>query len=96
MYAFFTDERGRPLRKENFIRRAFHPIWDKARLSATVHFHDLRHAYATRQLLQGVHPKVVAERLGHSSTDQTLETYSHVVPSLGREAADLFDKVASD
>ncbi len=92
----FTDEHGRPLRKENFIRRAFHPIRDKASLPATIHFHDLRHACATRLLLQGVHPKVVAERLGHASTEQTLETYSHVVPSLGREAADLFDKVASD
>ena len=92
----FTDERGRPLRKENFIRRAFHPIRDEAGLPATIHFHDLRHACATRLLLQGVHPKVVAERLGHSSTDQTLETYSHVVPSLGRGAADLFDRVALD
>jgi len=92
----FTDESGHPLRKENFIRRVFHPLLETAELSVNLHFHDVRHACATRLLLQGVHPKVVAERLGHTSTNQTLETYSHVVPSLGREAADLFDKVATD
>lgn len=56
-----------------------------------VRFHDLRHAHATLLLLQGVHPKIVSERLGHASVGITLDTYSHVLPSLQSQAADAFD-----
>jgi len=42
-------------------------------------------------LLQGVHPKVVSERLGHSSIGITLDTYSHVLPGMQEEAAAAFD-----
>jgi integrase len=42
-------------------------------------------------LQQGVHPKVVQERLGHSSISLTLDTYSHVVPSLQEDAAEKLD-----
>jgi integrase len=42
-------------------------------------------------LLQGLHPKVVSERLGHSSIGITLDTYSHVLPGMQEEAADAFD-----
>jgi integrase len=56
-----------------------------------VRFHDLRHAHATLMLLQGVHPKVVSERLGHSSIGVTLDTYSHVLPGMQAEAAQAFD-----
>ena len=38
-----------------------------------VRFHDLRHGHATLMLIQGVHPKVVSERLGHSSIGITLD-----------------------
>lgn len=56
-----------------------------------VRFHDLRHAHATLMLLQGVHPKVVSERLGHSSIGITLDTYSHVLPGMQTEAAEALD-----
>jgi integrase len=56
-----------------------------------VRFHDLRHAHATLMLLQGVHPKVVSERLGHASIGITLDTYSHVLPEMQAEAARAFD-----
>ena len=59
------------------------PLVERAGLPATLHFHDLRHSAATRLLIQGVHPKVVQERLGHSSITVTLDTYSHLIPSLG-------------
>jgi integrase len=39
-------------------------------------------------LQAGVHPKVVSERLGHSTIAITLDVYSHAIPSLQREAAD--------
>ena len=54
-----------------------------------VRFHDLRHAHATLMLTQGVHPKVVSERLGHASIGITLDLYSHVLPSLQTEAASI-------
>ena len=49
--------------------------------------HDLRHTHATLMLKAGVNPKVVSERLGHSSVNITLDTYSHVLPSLQEDAA---------
>ena len=55
-------------------------------------FHDLRHTHATLLLQQGAHPKIVSERLGHSSVAITLDTYSHVLPGLQRAAAQRFDK----
>jgi integrase len=58
-----------------------------------VRFHDLRHAHATLMLLQGVHPKVVSERLGHASVGITLDTYSHVLPSLQSQAVEAFDRL---
>ena len=58
-----------------------------------VRFHDLRHGHATLMLIQGVHPKVVSERLGHSSIGITLDTYSHVLPGMQAEAAQAFDEL---
>jgi len=46
-------------------------------------FHDLRHSAATILLMSGVHPKVVQERLGHSTIAMTLDAYSHVLPFCG-------------
>jgi integrase len=53
-----------------------------------VRFHDLRHAYATALLKQGVHPKIVSEALGHANVGFTLQVYSHVLPSMGGQAAE--------
>lgn len=58
-----------------------------------IRFHDLRHTAATLMLKQGVHPKVVQERLGHSDISLTLNTYSHVLPSMQEEAADKMDEL---
>ncbi len=51
-----------------------------------IRFHDLRHSHATQLLLQGVHPKIVSERLGHSNIGITLDTYSHVLPGMQEDA----------
>lgn len=56
-----------------------------------VRFHDLRHSHATHLLRAGVHPKVVSERLGHSSVGITLDTYSHVLPGMQQDAVKLID-----
>jgi integrase len=58
--------------------------------------HDLRHAHATILLQQGVHPKIVQERLGHSTVATTLDIYSHVLPGLQESAARKFDEGLQD
>jgi integrase len=55
-------------------------------------FHELRHTHASLLLARGVHPKVVSERLGHASISITMDTYSHVLPSLQEEAVRDFDR----
>jgi integrase len=88
----FCDTQGGPIRKSNLVRRSFLPLLESAGLPR-IRFHDLRHTAATLLLLHGVHPKVVQERLGHSQISITLDTYSHVLPSMGREAADKLDAI---
>jgi integrase len=58
-----------------------------------VRLHDARHSHASLLLEQGIHPKIVQERLGHSSIQITLDTYSHIMPGLQRAAAEGFDVV---
>jgi integrase len=58
-----------------------------------IRFHDLRHTAATLMLQQGTHPKIVQERLGHSDISLTLNTYSHVLPSMQEEAAEKMDEI---
>ena len=56
-------------------------------------FHDLRHSAATILLMAGIHPKVVQERMGHSTIAMTLDVYSHVLPSMQQEAAEKIDSL---
>lgn len=70
----------------NNLRRAFRRIVAAAAVGP-MRFHDLRHTHATLLLARGVHPKVVAERLGHASIGITMDLYSHVLPGLQEEAA---------
>ena len=58
-----------------------------------IRLHDARHTHASLMLKQGVHPKIVQERLGHASIQITLDTYSHVAPGLQEAAAARFDEV---
>jgi integrase len=53
-----------------------------------IRFHDLRHSMATLLLSKGVHPKVVQEILGHSEISMTMDTYSHVLPTMQKNAMD--------
>ena len=72
------------------ISHAFGRITRKAGLP-NIRFHDLRHTHASLMLRNGVHPKIVSERLGHSSIAITLDTYSHVLPGLQEAAALRFE-----
>ncbi len=55
-----------------------------------IRLHDLRHTHATILLQENVHPKVVSERLGHSSIAFTMTVYQHVIPGMQAEAAATF------
>jgi integrase len=55
--------------------------------------HDLRHRAATLLLSQGIHPKIVSERLGHSRVSITLDLYSHVTPTMQQQAAETLDRI---
>lgn len=87
----FCQPNGRPLDHGSTDRWSFKPLLKEINLTG-VRFHDLRHSSATLLLSQGVHPKIVQERLGHSSITLTMDTYSHVVPSMQNEAAFKWDE----
>ena len=57
-----------------------------------IRLHDSRHTHASIMLRQGVHPKIVSERLGHANIQITLDTYSHVLPGIQEAAAAAFDE----
>jgi integrase len=82
----FAAEDGTYVHPDGF-GKAFKQLQKKAGVP-TIRFHDLRHTHATLALQAGVHPRVVSERLGHSTVAMTLDTYSHVIPALQEDAAE--------
>jgi integrase len=83
--AVFSYPDGRPLHPDH-VMVVFRRLVADAGLPP-IRLHDLRHTAATLALAAGVHPKVVQERLGHSSIGVTLDTYSHVVEGMQADAA---------
>lgn len=81
----FTRSDGYPL-DGTVVTHRFHNFLERAGLPQR-RFHDLRHSCATLLLVQGVSPRVVMEILGHSHIALTMNTYTHVVPELRRDAA---------
>jgi integrase len=88
----FCSEVGTPVDLSNLRNRSFKRILRRAGLPADLRPYDLRHSAATLLLLAGEHPKVVSERLGHSTVALTLDTYSHALPTLQQQAT---EKIAS-
>lgn len=86
----FGNLDGQPL-DPSTLTHAFRRIVKKAAIPH-IRFHDLRHTHATLMLKQGIHPKIVSERLGHSNIGITLDTYSHVMPGLQEAAARRFEE----
>mgnify|MGYP000000514110 FL=1 len=62
---------------------------------APISFHELRHTSASILIYKGINPKAVSERLGHASTDITMEIYSHVFDVTKKASANIFDEVLS-
>jgi len=87
----FPNGKGQP-QHQRYVYQEFKDLLKDTGLP-DVRFHDLRHTAATLMLQQGVPPKVVQERLGHSDISMTLNTYSHVLPSMQEEAAEKMDEL---
>ncbi len=87
----FTSKIGTCLDHRN-VYREFKAILRKAGLP-DIRFHDLRHTAATLMLQEGIHPKIVQERLRHAQIYITMDTYSHVLPTMQDEAAKKMDKL---
>ncbi|MBI4852241.1 MAG: site-specific integrase [Acidobacteria bacterium] len=87
----FTTLIGTPLDARNVLR------WFKVAIKNAKlpdqRFHDLRHSCASLLLAQGVPARTVMEILGHSQISLTMNTYSHVMPEMTRDAADLMDSI---
>ena len=86
----FSKPDGKPLRPDT-ITRAWKAMTKRA--SKPICLHSARHTHASLMLKQGVHPKIVQERLGHATIAVTLDMYSHVAPGLQGAAAASFDKL---
>lgn len=85
----FCQPNGQPLRP-GYVTEHFLTFLRRAQLPR-IRLHDLRHTHATMLLAAGVHPKIVSERLGHSTISLTLDTYSHVLPTMQDEVTRKLD-----
>lgn len=83
---------GKVLSTSNFKSRYFIPVLKQLHLEH-ITFHDLRHTHATILLSQKINPKIVQERLRHSTITLTLDTYSHLVPDIQKEAVKALDNL---
>jgi integrase len=81
----FARADGYPL-DGTVVTHQFHRFLERAGIPQR-RFHDLRHSCASLLLAQGVSARVVMEILGHSQIALTMNTYTHVVPELRRDAA---------
>ena len=88
----FHDTEGKYLRQSNLTRNSFKPILTGAGLPS-LGLYTLRHTCATLLLLADQPAKVVSERLGHSSITLTLDTYSHVLPTMQKKAAEVMGTI---
>ena len=95
----FTSQVGTAIEPRN-LNRTFDALIEKANQTfeesdrlPRIRVHDLRHSCATLLLAQGVSPRTIMEILGHSQISLTMNTYSHVLPEMTREAASIMDKV---
>jgi len=87
----FPSSTGTPVNASN-LRRSFRKLLQFTGLPK-IRFHDLRHTAATLMLNYGTPIPVVSQRLGHSRTSLTMDTYAHAIPSKQAEAAELMEQL---
>lgn len=83
----FPSEVGTPLNPSR-VTRVFKRVLKRAGIRESIRLYDLRHTTATLLLQAGVNPKIVSERLGHSTAMLTLDVYSHVLPNMQQGASE--------
>ncbi len=88
----FPGHSGQPMRAWSLTGGPYPRLLKRAGLPEKTRFHDLMHTGATLLLKKGVHPKSGQELLGHATISITLDTYSHVLPGMGDQAADAMDE----
>ncbi len=91
----FSSRTGGYVDASHLLRHCFYPLLERSSLPH-IRFHDLRHTAATLMMVQGIHPKVVSEMLGHSTIAITLDLYSHVTPTMQRSAANALDSLLAE
>ncbi|KEK22518.1 site-specific integrase [Bacillus gaemokensis] len=84
---------GKPMIPRN-LRKEFYNLTEKLGLPK-IRFHDLRHTHATLLIQQNVNVKLIADRLGHSDIETTLNTYSHVLPDMQKSVSEQLDKITN-
>lgn len=87
----FCKPDGRPL-NGTAVTHAFQSVLVAAGLPA-LRFHDLRHTHVALLINLGVQPRLIMDRLGHSTIATTMDIYGHIFPAAGREAADRLDQM---
>ncbi len=87
----FTTRTGSPVDTSNVLHR-FQKILKEAGLPK-VRFYDLRHTHASLLIAEGIHPKNIAERLGHASIKLTMDLYGHLFEGSDRESAGRMQKL---
>ncbi len=91
----FAAPAGGPLRRASFRTRHWKPAVRRS-VGEPMRFHDLRHSHVALLIGQGVHPAVIASRLGHTSVRTVLDVYGHLYDGLDRDAADALAAPWSD
>ncbi len=81
---FCTWEDGRPMQPD-YVTSTFKKYIRRLKFSEGITFHSLRHTHASWLLREKIHPKIVSERLGHTSVNLTLNIYSHLIPDLQKD-----------
>jgi site-specific recombinase XerD len=89
-YVFPSETSESPLNANNFINRVWTPALKKAKL-VNLHWHDLRHTFASRLVMAGVDLRTVQELMGHKTITMTLR-YSYLSPTHQREAVQRLTK----
>jgi len=88
----FALDSGKPMNDGNVVNRIFHPALDDAGLRR-INLHSLRHTCASLLIAQGENPKYVQKQMRHASVQITFDTYGHLMPGTGRDAARRLDEV---
>ena len=88
----FINEEGQPLDQNNWRRRVFEKVLEKAELRRVTP-HDMRHTFASLLLQQGESPQYVKQQMGHHSIQVTVDIYGHLIPGSNRQAVDRLDDI---